>query len=94
MRYLENYNLTKEEIKDLKETYNDGIINFISENEIFVTDTIEYLKSEGIDCIYFLMKNNIKIFLETKVSLKNKIEEYKQKGFSTKAIIMLLSEIE
>ena len=36
------------------------------------------------------MINNIKIFLETQVALKNKIEVMKQKGLKTKEIQMEL----
>ena len=90
MEYLKKYKITSEEIHDLQESYNEGIIKFISENEIFIKDTIDYLYSENITCIYQLMKNNIKIFLETKVALKEKIDKWKQNGDSYKVITMKL----
>ncbi len=74
MEYLKRYGLKEEEIEKIKEKYNDWIIKFIIENEEFVTETIEYLYSENIKIIYYLMINNIQIFLETKVALKEKIE--------------------
>ena len=69
-----------------KEKYNDWIIKFIIENEEFVTETIEYLYSENIKIIYYLMINNIQIFLETKVALKEKIEIFKEQGLTRKKI--------
>lgn len=72
MEYLKRYGLKEEEIEKIKEKYNDWIIKFIIENEEFVTETIEYLYSENIKIIYYLMINNIQIFLETKVALKEK----------------------
>lgn len=90
MEYLKKYNLTTEELKDLEETYNEGIIKFIKENELFVRETIDYLYSENITCIYKLMKENIKIFLETKIALKKKIKNMKEDGDTYKVITMKL----
>lgn len=90
MEYLKKYGLTDEQIKKIKNKYNDKIIQFITENDIFVENTIKYLYSEDIKCIYWLMINNIKIFLETQLALKRKIEEYKMYGLSIKEIQMEL----
>lgn len=90
MEYLKKYGLTDEQIQKLKNKYNEQIIQFITENDIFVENTIEYLYSEDIKCIYWLMINNIKIFLETQVALKKKIEELKKYGLSIKEIQMEL----
>lgn len=93
MKYLMKYGVTEEQIEKIKDKYNEGIIKFLEENEDFVTETIEYLYSEKIKVIYYLMINNIKIFLETKVALKEKIEEMKEKGLNPKEIqLQLLSE--
>lgn len=90
MEYLKNYGFTEEQIHKIEDKYNEGIINFIKENEEFITNTIEYLYSENIKCIYLLMINNIKIFLETQFALQTKIEEMKRKGLKTKKIQMKL----
>ena len=90
MNYLRKFDFTEENIQTLKEVYNENIIEFISQNEIFITETINYLYSENIRCIYLLMRNNIKLFLETKIALKNKIDSFKLKGYNYKSIAMLL----
>ncbi len=93
MEYLKEYGVTDEQIERLKDRYNDGIIEFIEENEIFITNTIKYLYSEDIRCIYLLMINNIKIFLETPISLKRTIDEMKENKLSRKEIqLRLLQE--
>ncbi|MCI9177865.1 MAG: hypothetical protein HFJ28_04770 [Clostridia bacterium] len=90
MEYLKKYGLTSEEIQKIKQKYSKEIIKFIVKNEIFVTDTIEYLYSKNIKCIYLLMINNIKLFLETKIALQEKIRQMEIKGYKTKTIQMAL----
>ena len=90
MDYLKEYGFTDEEIEKIKDRYNEGIINFIEENKIFIRDTIEYLYSENIKCIYLLMINNIKIFLETQLALEKKIRKMKKEGLNLKEIQMNL----
>lgn len=90
MEYLEKYGVTKEEIDKLKERFNEGIIEFLTNNEIFIEQTIEYLYSQGIKCIYLLMINNIQIFLETKVALQEKVDMLKEQGISRKEIQLKL----
>ena len=90
MEYLKKYGLTSEEIEKIKQKYSKEIIKFIVKNEIFVTDTIEYLYSKNIKCIYLLMINNIKLFLETKIALQEKIRQMEIKGYKTKIIQMAL----
>ena len=90
MEYLKKYGLKEEEIEKIKEKYNDWIIKFITENEEFVTETIEYLYSENIKIIYYLMINNIQIFLETKIALREKREGLKEQGLPRKKIQMEL----
>ena len=84
MEYLKKYGFTEEQIRKIEDRYNKGIIGFIKENEEFVEDTIKYLYSENI--------NNIKIFLETQITLQKKIEEMKRNGLKTKQIQMKLLE--
>jgi len=92
MEYLKKYGFTEEQIDKIRNKYNDSILNFIKENETFIDNTVKYLYSENIKCIYLLMINNIKIFLETQLALKRKIEIMKQKGLKTKEIQLKLLE--
>lgn len=92
MEYLKKYGVTEEQIHKIEDKYNEGILDFIKENEEFVEDTIKYLYSENIKCIYLLMINNIRIFLETQITLQRKIEEMKRNGLKTKQIQMKLLE--
>ena len=89
MNYLKKYGITQEEITELKEMYNENIIKFIKENEIFITEKLEYLKNENY-IIYPILKNNIRIFLELISELKRKVKIMKEKGFSKKQIQMIL----
>ena len=93
MNYLKKYNISDEEINDLKERYNDNIIKFLSENEIFIEEKLEFLKNENY-IIYPILENNIKIFLEIMPELERKIEEMKSKNFSKKQIQMILMDEE
>ncbi len=90
MEYLKKYGITDEQIEKIKKNYSVEICEFLSKNSQFVENTINYLYSENIKCIYWLMINNIKIFLETQVALKRKIEEFKKYGLSIKEIQMEL----
>lgn len=92
MVYLKKYGIKNEQIKNLEDRYNEGIISFLKENEIFVNNTIQYLYSENIKCIYILMINNIKLFLETQLALKKKINSYREKGLTTKEIQLKLMQ--
>ena len=91
MNYLKKYGITQEEIIELKEIYNENIIKFIKENEIFITEKLEYLKKENY-IIYPILKNNIRIFLEIIKELERKIAIMKEKGFSNKQIQMVLMD--
>ena len=93
MNYLKKYNISDEEINDLKERYNDNIIKFLNENEIFIEEKLEFLKNENY-IIYPILENNIKIFLEIMPELERKIEEMKNKNFSKKQIQMILMDEE
>ncbi len=90
MDYLKKYGVSDENIQNLKAIYNDGIIQFIDENEINIEENIEYLFLEDIKCIYWLMMNNIKIFLEPRTNLEKEIRSLRGKGLSTKEIQMKL----
>ena len=89
MKYLKEYGISEKQIKELKERYNDGIIEFLTNEEIFVKQTLDYLKEKKF-LIYQILENNIKIFLETTVALKNKIKKMEEKGYSNKTIQMML----
>lgn len=92
MEYLKEYGISQEEINELKERFNEGIINFLKENKDFITEKLEYLKKENYK-IYPILFNNIRIFLEIMPSLMKKIEIMKQHDFSKKQIqIILMNE--
>lgn len=93
MKYLKEYGISEKQINELKERYNDGIIEFLTNEEIFVKQTLDYLKEKNF-LIYPILENNIKIFLETTVALKNKIKKMEEKGYSNKTIqMMLINEV-
>ena len=89
MKYLKEYGISEKQINELKERYNDGIIEFLTNEEIFVKQTLDYLKEKNF-LIYPILENNIKIFLETTVALKNKIKKMEENGYSNKTIQMML----
>ena len=89
MKYFEKYGVSKQQIMDLKEKYNEGIIEFLTDEEIFVKQTLNFLKEKNFK-IYPILNNNIKVFLETTVALKNKIKKMEEKGYSNKTIHMML----
>ena len=47
MKYLKEYGISEKQIKELKERYNDGIIEFLTNEEIFVKQTLDYLKEKN-----------------------------------------------
>ena len=61
MEYFEKYGVSKQEIIDLKEKYNDKIIGFLTDEEIFVKQTLNFLKVKNLK-IYPILENNIKVF--------------------------------
>ena len=89
MEYFKQYGITKEEIKELEDVYNEGIIKFLKENKMFVTEKLEYLQ-EGEYNIYPILRNNIKVFLEIITEMERKIEKMKEKKFSKKEIQAVL----
>lgn len=89
MNYLKEYNITQEEIKELKDRFNENIIKFLEENEMFIKEKLDYLKEQNF-IIYPILKDNIKIFLEMDFVLKRKIENMKNKNFNNKQIQMIL----
>ena len=91
MNYFKKYGITQEEILELKERYNENIINFISKNEIFINEKLEYLNKEKY-IIYPILKNNIRIFLEMTSVLKKKVAIMEERGFSKKQIQMILMD--
>lgn len=89
MKYLKKYGITEGEIKELEDFYNENIIKFLKENEIFITEKLEYLKEEGYN-IYPILRDNIKVFLEIITAMERKIEKMKEKNFSKKEIQAVL----
>ena len=78
MEYFEKYGVNNQQINELKEKYNEGIIEFLTNEEIFVKQTLDFLKKKNF-LIYPILENNIKIFLETTVALQKKLKEWKKK---------------
>ena len=89
MKYLKEYNISEEEIKELQDRFNEGIIKFLQENDIFVREKLDFLKEKNYK-IYLILENNIKIFLETLPELERKIKKMEEKNFSKKQIQMIL----
>ena len=89
MKYFKKYGITEDEIKELEDFYNENIIKFLKENEIFITEKLEYLKEEGYN-IYPILRDNIKVFLEIITAMERKIEKMKEKNFSEKEIQAVL----
>lgn len=92
MEFLLNYEIKENQIAELKERYNENIINFMIQNKEFIIEKLEYLKKENY-IIYPIIANNIRVFLEIMPSLMEKIEIMKKKGLSKKQIqIVLMNE--
>ena len=89
MKYFKKYGITEDEIKELEDFYNENIIKFLKENEIFITEKLNYLKEEGYN-IYPILRDNIKVFLEIITAMERKIEKMKEKNFSKKEIQAVL----
>lgn len=89
MEYLKEYGITENEIKELEDFYNENIIRFLKENEIFITEKLEYLQNEGYN-IYPILKNNIKVFLEIIKEMEKKIGKMKKENFLKKEIQLVL----
>ena len=90
MKYLKKY-ISDVEIKQIRDQYNEGIIEFMEDNEKFIEEKLEYLKEEGY-IIYPIIENNIKIFLEIMPELIKKIEKMQSKNFNKKQIQMILMD--
>lgn len=89
MEYFKQYGITKEEIKELEDVYNEGIIKFLKENKMFVTEKLEYLQEEGYN-IYPILRDNIKVFLEIITEMERKIKKMKEKNFAKQEIQTVL----
>lgn len=89
MEYLKKYNISQEQIEEIKENFNEGIVEFIQTEILFITEKCEYLSNKNF-LIYPILKSNIKVFLETIIPLKAKVEKMEKEGFSKKAMQMVL----
>ena len=83
MEYLEKYNISKKEIEEIKEVFNEEIVDFLNTQREFVIEKCEYLLNKKF-FLYPILKNNIKIFLETIIQLENKVKKMESKGYSKK----------
>lgn len=91
MEYFKMYNISNDKIEEIKNMYNDGIIEFLSSEKEFIIEKLEYL-NENKYMIFPILQNNIKIFLEEMYSLKNKIKKMEIRGYSKKSIQMILMD--
>ena len=89
MEYLEKYNISKKEIEEIKEVFNEEIVAFLNTQREFVIEKCEYLLNKKF-FLYPILKNNIKIFLETIIPLENKVKKMESKGYSKKTMQMIL----
>lgn len=89
MQYLQNYGISKNQIANLKERFNDGIVKFLSEEKEFIEEKLKYLQNKKY-LIFPILENNIKIFLESMQTLEEKMKNMEKKGYSTKMIQMIL----
>lgn len=81
--------MSDKQIQELKDKYNDRIINFFKEQKEFIIEKLKYL-NEREYFIYPILSNNIKVFLEEMKPLQKKIEKMEHNGYSKKAIQMVL----
>ena len=89
MEYLKMYNISQQQIEELEDKYNDGIIDFLISEKEFIIKKLEYLKERNY-LLFPILENNIKIFLEEMKTLQKKIEKMENKGYSKKTIQMIL----
>ena len=89
MEYLKMYNISQQQIEELEDKYNDGIIDFLISEKEFIIKKLEYLKERNY-LLFPILENNIKIFLEELKTLQKKIEKMENKGYSKKTIQMIL----
>ncbi len=90
--YMIKYDISKDEIFELENLFNENIINFLNENEDFIEEKLDYLKKNKY-IIYPIIKNNLKVFLENFNVLEEKIEKLEKLGYTHKSIqIILISQ--
>ena len=90
MEYLKEYDIAEDQIQNIKDRYNSGIINFLEQNAEFIKEKLNYLQNERIVLLYEVIYNNIKIFLEEIYVLKRKLTKMKEQNISFKAMNMIL----
>ena len=93
MEYLKDYGFETEDLKNIEKKYNENIIIFINENEIYLRETLEYLKEKQFN-IKKIFDDNICIILENSYSLKDKVEYLTAKGLSYDQIEIILTDNE
>ena len=62
LSYLKDYNLTEEQIKDIINTYDNGLVNNLNSCKTNVKEIINYLLSFGVKDIYNVIKKRIDLF--------------------------------
>ncbi len=91
MEYMKEYGITNDQIEEIKDIYNENIIDFLEQEKGFVLEKFTYLTNNNL-LIYPILKNNIKIFLEIIRPLKYKIEKMKERGYNKKMIQIVLMD--
>ena len=76
MNYLENYNLTKEEVSKIKKHFNKDIVNKFEVMEFNVSSVLDYLSSLGIIDFKSLILNRPDVCFMDLDLLKSKTEKF------------------
>ena len=78
MDFLLNYDITKDDIEEIKKHNDEAIINNVILNQVNVCKVIDYLLEIGIDknVIKELFLEQIGIFFRTKDEINDVFEEY------------------
>ena len=75
MKYLLDYNLTKDDLNYLKKHYNNKILSNISYKKDDIINIINYLKEKDFDYKYLIL-NRLDIFLIDSNDFINKMNKY------------------
>ena len=62
LTYLKEFNLTDEQLKDIINTYDNGLLKNLNFSKKNVKEIIKYLIEFGVEDIYNVIKNRIDLF--------------------------------
>ena len=74
MKYLMDYNLTEEDLKDILQTIDEEDQVDLSVHEDSVREIIEYLKSKNINNIKDIFMHNIEVFYTSRAYIQKVID--------------------